>query len=125
MLFVPIGDTAIEQAGPKDLVSPGPLDQRTPAPVGNDPFGRWLCRTLLSSVTLLAISILGFLVTGYHPGAEDDGVYLTAIKADLNPAFFPHDSDFFKLELKETVFDTWMAAFVRGARFPLAWSALL
>ncbi len=26
---------------------------------------------------------------GYHPGLEDDGIYLTAVKADLNPALFP------------------------------------
>jgi hypothetical protein len=74
---------------------------------------------------LLAISTVGFLVMGYHPGAEDDGIYLTAIKADLNLALFPHDADFFKLQLKATVFDTWMAAFVRGSGIPLGWSELL
>jgi hypothetical protein len=62
---------------------------------------------------------------GYHPGAEDDGVYLTAVKADLNPLMFSHDADFFKLELKTTVFDTWMAAFVRETGIPVAWAELL
>jgi hypothetical protein len=71
---------------------------------------------------LLAMSVNGFLVTGYHPGAEDDSVYLTAVKADLNPTLFPHDADFFQLQLKTTVFDTWMAAFVRGTGTPLAWA---
>lgn len=82
-------------------------------------------RMLHSLALLLAISILGFSVMGYHPGAEDDGVYLTAIKADLNPTLFPHDSDFFRLELRATVFDSWMAKFVRGTGFSLAWSELL
>jgi len=83
---------------------------------------QWL---LIELGILTVMSMAGFLVMGYHPGAEDDGVYLTAIKADLNPSLFPHDSDFFKLEMKATVFDTWMAAFVRRTRIPLAWSELL
>jgi hypothetical protein len=67
----------------------------------------------------------GFLVMGYHPGAEDDGVYLTAVKADLHPALFPYSSGFFKLQLETTVFDTWMAAFVRATGIPVAWAELL
>jgi hypothetical protein len=62
---------------------------------------------------------------GYHPGIEDDGVYLTAVKADLNPALFPHDAAFFKLQMRASVFDTWMAHFVRLTGIPLAWSELL
>ncbi len=69
--------------------------------------------------------MLGFLVMGYHPGFEDDGIYLTAVKADLNPALFPHNSDFFRLQTQATVFDGWMAHFVRWTGIPLAWSELL
>ncbi|MFZ0744137.1 MAG: DUF6798 domain-containing protein [Terracidiphilus sp.] len=76
-------------------------------------------------IVLLVLSGIGFLVMGYHPGAEDDAFYLTAVKADLNPALFPHDSDFFKLQVKETVFDTWMAAFVRGTGISVSWAELL
>ena len=54
---------------------------------------------------LSAFSIAGFVVMGYHPGVEDDGVYLAAIKSDLDPALFPHDSAFVKLQLKATLFD--------------------
>ena len=61
---------------------------------------------------------------GYHPGAEDDGVYLAAVKADLNPALFPHDADFFRLQLQATQFDGWMAGFVRVTRVPVAWAEL-
>jgi hypothetical protein len=62
---------------------------------------------------------------GYHPGAEDDGVYLTAIKANLNPNLFPHDSDFFRLQLQATVFDGWMARFVHITDIQVAWAELL
>jgi hypothetical protein len=88
-----------------------------------------LCRNIgrafILPAALFATTVAGFLVMGYHPGTEDDGVYLTAVKANLNPLLFPHDSDFFKLELKTTVFDTWMAAFVREIGIPVAWAELL
>ncbi len=74
---------------------------------------------------MLLFTVLGFLVMGYHPGFEDDGIYLTAVKADLNPALFPHNSGFFRLQTQATVFDDWMAHFVRWTGIPLAWSELL
>ena len=72
----------------------------------------------------LLFAALGFLVMGYHPGLEDDGVYLTAVKADLNPALFPHNSEFFRVQLQATVFDGWMAHFVQWTGIPLAWAEL-
>ena len=62
---------------------------------------------------------------GYHPGAEDDGVYLTAVKADLNPALYPRDGDFFRVQMRASVFDAGMAEFVWLTGIPLAWSELL
>jgi hypothetical protein len=50
-------------------------------------------------------TLLGLAVMGYHPGLEDDGVYLTAIKHNLNPALYPHDANFFQLQLQATFFD--------------------
>jgi hypothetical protein len=73
----------------------------------------------------LFFTLLGFAVMGYHPGAEDDGVYLAAVKADLNPALFPHDADFFRVQLQATLFDRWMAGFVRSTGMPVAWAELL
>jgi len=62
---------------------------------------------------------------GYHPGLEDDGIYLTAVKADLNPALYPHNANFFRLQIEATQFDGCMAHFVRWTRIPLPWSELL
>lgn len=70
---------------------------------------------LVLTLTLLAIAVMG-----YHPGFEDDGVYLTAVKKDLNPALYPHDSDFFQLQLQATVFDKAVAAFVRMSGLSVA-----
>jgi hypothetical protein len=74
---------------------------------------------------VLLFTVLGFLVMGYHPGLEDDGIYLAAVKADLNPALFPHNANFFRLQMQATAFDGLMAHFVRWTRMPLAWAELV
>jgi hypothetical protein len=74
---------------------------------------------------ILCFTLLGFAVMGYHPGLEDDGIYLAAVKADLNPALYPHNSDFFRLQVQATVFDSSMAGFVRATHIPVAWAELL
>ncbi len=70
---------------------------------------------------LALLTALGILIAGYHPGAEDDGVYLAAIKRDLNPVLFPHDSDFFAVQLQATIFDKVVAASVRASHLPVGW----
>ncbi len=82
-------------------------------------------RVVVDGILVLMFTVLGFLVMGYHPGLEDDGVYLSAVKADLDPALYPHDSDFFRLQLQATIFDRWMTLFVRVTRIPVAWAELL
>jgi hypothetical protein len=79
---------------------------------------------LVNFAVVLAFTVLGFAAMGYHPGLEDDAVYLTAVKADLNPALFPHNAEFFRLQMEATIFDGSMAHFVQWTRIPLAWSAL-
>jgi len=41
---------------------------------------------------LLLLAAFAILLHGYHPGVEDDGVYLPAIKRHLNPQLYPHDA---------------------------------
>jgi hypothetical protein len=69
-------------------------------------------------------TLLGFAVMGYHPGLEDDGVYLAAIEARLDPTLFAHNAGFFRLQMQATVFDSWLAGFVRATHVPLAWAEL-
>ncbi len=76
---------------------------------------------LRNALILAVLAACGLLIAGYHPGAEDDGVYLSAIKRDLNPALYPHDSDFFAVQLQATIFDTLMAASVRLTHLPVGW----
>lgn len=81
---------------------------------------RRLARTEICPVLLF--SLLGFLAMGYHPGAEDDDIYLSAVNAAVNPSLYLHDSAFFKLQMRTSVFDTWMAYFVHTTGISVAWS---
>jgi hypothetical protein len=84
-----------------------------------------------SDFSVDAVAILGgltlfaFALMGYHPGLEDDSFYLAAIKRQLNPALFPHDSEFFRLQFQATIFDKLIALSVRLTHLPVPWAALL
>ena len=62
---------------------------------------------------------------GYHPGAEDDAVYLSAVKHDLSPQLYPHDAAFFEVQLQATAFDKVMAGFIRLTGVSVAWGEFL
>jgi len=79
-------------------------------------------RTLL---LLVGVTLAAFLVQGYHPGVEDDGVYLAAIKKDLNPTLYPNDADFFRVQLQATIFDKLIAGSVRLTHLTVGGMALL
>ena len=74
---------------------------------------------------LVLLAVFAFLVMGYHPGLEDDAFYLAAIKRNLNPALFPHDAEFFRLQFQATIFDKLIAWSVRLTHLPVAWAVLL
>ncbi len=74
---------------------------------------------------LAALTAIALVVMGYHPGLEDDAFYLAAIKRNLNPALFPHDSEFFRLQFQATIFDKLIALSVRLTHLPLSWIVLL
>jgi len=84
--------------------------------------GDWSATNL---VILASLTVFAMLVMGYHPGLEDDAFYLAAIKRNLNPALFPHDSEFFRLQFQATIFDKLIAFSVRLSHLPLAWTVLL
>jgi hypothetical protein len=73
----------------------------------------------------LLLTVLGFAVLGYHPGVEDDAVYLSAVKAAVHPALYSHNAAFFKLQLQATLFDEFMALFVSLSGLSVAWAELL
>ena len=78
-----------------------------------------------SLLILLLLTAFAVLIQGYHPGVEDDGVYLPAIKRDLNPQLYPHDFEFFTLQLQATVFDKLVAGSIRVTQLPIGIGVLL
>jgi hypothetical protein len=80
---------------------------------------------VLEPVFILLLTLAGFAAMGYHPGLEDDGIYLSAVKADLNPSLYPRDGAFFRLQSQATLFDEFISGFVRITRIPVAWAELL
>ena len=82
-------------------------------------------RTITNLLLLALLTFLAFLIMGYHPGLEDDAFYLAAIKRNLNPALFSHDSEFFRLQFQATIFDKLIAWSVRLTPLPLDWTVLL
>lgn len=82
-------------------------------------------RRFHDSLFILLLTAAGFAAMGYHPGFEDDGIYLSAVKSDLNPALYPHDADFVRLQVQATAFDEFIAGFVRLTHIPVDWSGLL
>jgi hypothetical protein len=82
-------------------------------------------RRLVDSLLILPLTVAAIAVMGYHPGLEDDGIYLSAVKAAVNPALYPHDADFVRLQVQATLFDEFVSGFVRLTHLPVAWTELL
>ncbi len=75
---------------------------------------------LVSVLTFLAV-----LVHGYHPYAEDGGLYLAGIKHLLDPQLFPHDTAFVAEHLRFSIFAPVIAAIVRWSGLTVATALFL
>ena len=79
-----------------------------------------------SNFILLSLATVGaLLLEGYHPGVEDDAVYLSAIERRLHPALYPHDFRLFTLQMQASVFDRLIAVLVRATHIPVSGIELL
>jgi hypothetical protein len=72
-----------------------------------------------------ALTFFAVLVHGYHPYAEDGGVYLPEIKRLLDPALYPHGSEFVVGHLRYSLFAPAMAGLVRESHLSVALVMLL
>jgi hypothetical protein len=68
---------------------------------------------------LALLTILAFLVIGYHPGAEDAEIYLPGVEKLINPQLFPSYSEFFQSHAHLTLFPNLIAACVRISHLSL------
>ena len=65
------------------------------------------------------LTSLAFAVHGYHPYAEDGGLYMAGIKRVLDPGMYPHRSQFVLEHLRFSAFAPMVAAMVRGSGLSL------
>lgn len=71
-------------------------------------------------IFLLLLTAATVLVHGYHPYAEDGGIYLAAVKHALHPQLFPHDAAFVVAYQAYSGFTPVVAALTRHTHLPLA-----
>lgn len=67
---------------------------------------------------LLTLGVLA--VHGYHPWAEDGGLYVAGVEYTLNPSLFPHERAFVTGHLHYSLFAPALAALVRISHLSLA-----
>jgi hypothetical protein len=98
-----------------------PAAKRFPAssPIQHKP---WHRSTWFALLILLALATL--LLNGYHPLAEDGGLYVAGVQLTLNPTLFPHYTIFVSEHLHFSVFAPVLASFVHLTHLSLAWVLL-
>jgi hypothetical protein len=74
---------------------------------------------------LAALSLITLLLNGYHPLAEDGGLYVAGVQLTLNPSLFPHYTVFVSEHLHFSIFAPVLAFFVHLTHLSLAWILLL
>ena len=80
---------------------------------------------IVAAVLVTALTFLALLVHGYHPYAEDGGVYLPEIKRLLDPGLYPHGAEFVVDHLRYSLFAPMMAGLVRESNLSLEMVLLL
>jgi hypothetical protein len=61
------------------------------------------------------LTVFAFLVHGYHPFAEDGGLYMAGVKRVLEPGMYPYQSGFVLGHLRFSIFAPMLALAVRAS----------
>lgn len=80
-------------------------------------------RQAILSITLFTVFAL--VVQGFHPYAEDGGLYVAGIKKVLDPSLFSVRPDFVLAHLRFSPFAAVVAGLTRFTHLPLGWILLL
>ena len=73
----------------------------------------------------MALSLSTLLLQGYHPLAEDGGLYVAGVQYTLAPSLFPHYTLFVTEHLRFSLFAPTLALIVHLTHLSLAWVLLL
>jgi hypothetical protein len=79
----------------------------------------------LAAALVTVLTFLALLVHGYHPYAEDGGIYLPEIKRLLDPGLYSHGAEFVVGHLRYSVFAPLIAGLVRESHLSLEMVLLL
>ena len=93
---------------------------RPTAPSSSEPWRRSIWLALFA-----ALSLATLLLNGYHPLAEDGGLYVAGVQLTLNPSLFPHYTVFVSEHLHYSIFAPVLAFLVHHTHLSLAWILLL
>ena len=75
--------------------------------------------TLARLALPVAGAVIAMLLVGYHPSAEDGGIYAAAVQARLNPALFPRDQAWVTAHTRFALFVPLTAALTHFFHLPL------
>lgn len=76
---------------------------------------------LRRAAALTAVTLAGFLLLGYHPFAEDAGIYRCSINLAVHPALYPASRAFILPYMRLTLFPYFFAFLMRALHLPPAW----
>jgi hypothetical protein len=83
----------------------------------------WRASTWLTLYPALAVATL--LIHGYHPFAEDGGLYVAGVEYTLDTSLFPHFTAFVTEHLRFSIFAPTLAAFIHLTHLSLRWALFL
>jgi hypothetical protein len=66
-----------------------------------------------------ALTLAVLLVHGFHPLAEDGGLYVAGVEWRLNPSLFPHSTEFVSEHVRFSVFAPVVSSIARATHLPL------
>ena len=71
------------------------------------------------TILFVLLTLTTLLVHGYHPLAEDGGLYVAGVEFTLNPSLFPHVTEFVSEHLHFSLFAQVIAVTTRATHLPL------
>ena len=71
------------------------------------------------AAALAALTLSVLLIHGYHPLAEDGGLYVAGVEWTLSPSLFPHFTEFVSEHVRFSVFAPVVSATTSAAHLPL------
>jgi hypothetical protein len=78
-----------------------------------------------ASLVVSGLVVLVLAIHGYHPWAEDGGLYAAGIKHLLRPELYPHSTEFVAEHLRFSLFAPAVAQVTRWSHLPLDWVLFL